>query len=87
MLLADQGRNHQEVARELQISRDMASLWRECWLALSPKDVAVAERLQNGVGTLIAGLQTLLRMRCFNRYGSIPRPLGRMWYSSPNGRC
>ncbi|HEY9624511.1 MAG TPA: hypothetical protein V6C78_29410 [Crinalium sp.] len=22
----------------------------------------------------------------FNRYGSIPRPLGRSWYSSPNGR-
>lgn len=47
ILLADQGRNHQEIARELQISRDMARLWRERWLELSPKDVVVVERLQD----------------------------------------
>lgn len=47
ILLADQGRNHQEIARELQISRDMARLWRARWLELSQKDVAVAERLQD----------------------------------------
>ena len=47
ILLADQGRNHQEIARELQISRDMARLWRVRWLELSQKDVAVVERLQD----------------------------------------
>lgn len=47
ILLADEGRNHQEIARELQISRDMARLWRNRWLALSQKDVAVVERLQD----------------------------------------
>lgn len=47
ILLADQERNHQEIADELQISRDMARLWRERWLELSQKDVAVVERLQD----------------------------------------
>jgi putative transposase len=47
ILLAAQGRNHQEIARALQISRDMARLWREHWLELSQKDVAVVERLQD----------------------------------------
>lgn len=35
ILLADEGRNHQEIARELGISRDMARLWRNRWLELS----------------------------------------------------
>lgn len=47
ILLADQGCNHQQIARELQISRDMARLWRERWLALSQKAVGVVERLQD----------------------------------------
>jgi putative transposase len=47
ILLADQGRNHQEIACELQISRDMARLWRERWLELRTKDVAVVQRLQD----------------------------------------
>lgn len=47
ILLADQGRNHQEIARELGISRDMTRLWRKRWLELSPKQVPVAERLQD----------------------------------------
>lgn len=45
ILLADQGDNHQAIARELQISRDMARLWRNRWLALSQKDMTVEERL------------------------------------------
>ena len=32
-------------ARNLNISRDMARLWRNRWLELSQKDVPVAERL------------------------------------------
>lgn len=47
ILLADQGLNHQEIACELQISRDMARLWRNRWLELSPKEVAVVARLQD----------------------------------------
>jgi putative transposase len=47
ILLAGEGCNHQEIARALGISRDMARLWRNRWLALSQKDVAVVERLQD----------------------------------------
>ncbi len=45
ILLADEGLNHQAIARELKISRDMAWLWRNRWLALSVKDIPVVERL------------------------------------------
>ena len=48
ILLADQGHNHREIARSLNISRDMASLWRERWLASREKGVAVEQRLQDG---------------------------------------
>ena len=47
ILLADAGRNHREIARELTISRDMAKLWRDRWLALTAKEVVVVERLQD----------------------------------------
>jgi putative transposase len=47
ILLADEGHNHREIARELNISRDMARLWRTRWLILSEKDIAVEERLQD----------------------------------------
>jgi putative transposase len=45
ILLADEGLNHRDIARELNISRDMARLWRNRWLALSQTDVPVVERL------------------------------------------
>lgn len=47
ILLADEGRNHQDIARTLQISRDMARLWRERWLNRSQKPGEVVERLQD----------------------------------------
>ena len=47
ILLADEGLNHRGIAHELNISRDMARLWRERWLTLSEKEVAVVERLQD----------------------------------------
>lgn len=47
ILLAEEGLNHREIARELNISRDMARLWRNRWLMLSQKDVVVMERLQD----------------------------------------
>ena len=47
ILLADLGRNHREIARDLNISRDMSRLWRERWLAMREKGVPVFERLQD----------------------------------------
>jgi len=47
ILLADLGHNHREIARILNISRDMARLWRERWLASSKKEIPVVERLQD----------------------------------------
>lgn len=51
ILLADAGRNHREIARELKISRDMARFWRNRWLALAAKEVAVVARLQDAART------------------------------------
>lgn len=45
ILLAEEGKNHREIARELNISRDMARLWRQRWLELAPTNRPVAERL------------------------------------------
>jgi putative transposase len=45
ILLAADGQNHRGIARELNISRDMARLWRNRWLELSQKDTPVVERL------------------------------------------
>ncbi len=45
ILLADEGLNHREIARELKISRDMARLWRNRWLELNEKNIPVVERL------------------------------------------
>jgi putative transposase len=45
ILLADEGKNHREIARELNISRDMARLWRQRWLERAPTHLPVAERL------------------------------------------
>lgn len=45
ILLADEGKNHREIARALNISRDMARLWRQRWLELAPSELPVGERL------------------------------------------
>jgi putative transposase len=47
ILLADEGYNHREIASRLNISRDMARLWRERWLTASEKEVPVEKRLQD----------------------------------------
>ena len=47
ILLADKDHNHREIARELNISRDMARLWRTRWLISAEKDIAVDARLQD----------------------------------------
>ena len=46
ILLAEQGQNHRAIARELDISRQMARLWRERWIS-SEQDIAVVERLRD----------------------------------------
>lgn len=47
IILASQRKNHREIARELDISRKMARLWRDRWLELSQKDFSVRERLRD----------------------------------------
>lgn len=44
ILLADEGKTHRDIAREMTISRDMARLWRQRWLERAPT-IPVAERL------------------------------------------
>jgi putative transposase len=48
ILKAADGKNHAEIARELKVSIDMATLWRGRWLALEAigaDDLSVEERL------------------------------------------
>jgi len=47
IVLADEGQNHRELARQLHSSRKMARLWRERWLAGQANGVSVVERLQD----------------------------------------
>ena len=47
ILMASEGKNHRTIARELNISRKMARLWRERWLKLKQKDISVSERLMD----------------------------------------
>lgn len=50
VLLASQGLNNAQIARELQTTVDTARLWRERWLRLQPiplADLSVADRLQD----------------------------------------
>ena len=47
ILMASEGKNHRTIARELNISRKMARLWRERWLELKDKEVCVEERLMD----------------------------------------
>ncbi|NEQ24357.1 MAG: helix-turn-helix domain-containing protein [Microcoleus sp. SIO2G3] len=47
ILKADEGKNHAQIARELDISLDMARLWRSRWLELSNSEVPLLERLSD----------------------------------------
>ncbi|NJR51078.1 MAG: helix-turn-helix domain-containing protein [Leptolyngbyaceae cyanobacterium CSU_1_3] len=47
ILLADEGKNHREIARALLISHQMARLWRTRWLATQSTQRSVVERLQD----------------------------------------
>jgi putative transposase len=41
------GKNHRQIAKELNISRDMARTWRERWLESRERQVAIEKRLQD----------------------------------------
>ena len=47
VMLAEKGRNHHEIARELDISHQMARRWRDRWLEGQVSGLEVAERLQD----------------------------------------
>jgi putative transposase len=47
IVLADEGQNHREIARQLNVSRKMARVWRERWLAGQANGISVIERLQD----------------------------------------
>ncbi len=47
ILLAEQGSNHREIARALNITRDTARYWRRRWLESAQSGKSVAERLQD----------------------------------------
>lgn len=47
IVLADEGKNHREIARSLQISHQMARLWRARWLTEQSRAMSVVERLQD----------------------------------------
>ena len=65
ILLADEGQNHREIARALNITRDMARLWRNRWLELSVKDIPVVERLADAErpgGPMTFSLEQILQL-------------------------
>lgn len=50
VLKAAEGKNHAEIAANLGVSVDMATLWRQRWLSLQPialDDLSVEERLED----------------------------------------
>ncbi|MBI1922779.1 helix-turn-helix domain-containing protein [Candidatus Poribacteria bacterium] len=47
ILFADAGLTHRQIARQLQISRDMARQWRDRWLDTAEKEIPVVQRLQD----------------------------------------
>ena len=47
ILMASDGQNHREIARSLEINRQMARLWRNRWLESERKDLSILQRLQD----------------------------------------
>ncbi len=65
ILLADEGQNHREIGSVLNISRDMARLWRNRWNELSSKNMSVVERLADAPrpgGPLTFSLEQILQL-------------------------
>lgn len=51
ILLGSEGKNHGEIARTLDISIDMARLWRNRWLSTSDRELSIVQRLQDSERT------------------------------------
>ena len=51
ILLGSEGKNHGEIARTLDISIDMARLWRNRWLSTSDRELSIFQRLQDSERT------------------------------------
>jgi len=53
ILMASEGQNHRQIARNLDINRQMARLWRNRWLETEGKELSIFQRLkdQERVGT------------------------------------
>ena len=47
ILMASEGQNHREIARNLDINRQMARLWRNRWLETEGKELSIVQRLQD----------------------------------------
>ena len=47
ILVASEGKNHGEIARTLDISLDMARLWRKRWLETSDRELSILQRLRD----------------------------------------
>ena len=47
ILMASDSQNHREIARSLDINRQMARLWRNRWLESEDKDLSILQRLQD----------------------------------------
>lgn len=65
ILLADAGQNHREISRTLNISREMARLWRHRWLELSKQSCPVEERLADAPrpgGPMTFSLEQILQL-------------------------
>ena len=45
--MASDSQNHREIARSLDINRQMARLWRNRWLETDSKDLSILQRLQD----------------------------------------
>jgi putative transposase len=47
ILLASEGKNHRQIARTLDVNRQMARLWRTRWSENENKELSVFEKLQD----------------------------------------
>jgi putative transposase len=45
--MASDSQNHREIARSLDINRQMARSWRNRWLETNGKDLSIIQRLQD----------------------------------------
>lgn len=47
ILMASEGQNHREIARNLDINRQTARVWRNRWLETEGKELLIVQRLQD----------------------------------------